>query len=112
MLDKEGIKKYVSLYRDILSEHQIVVTDRDLDNIYHLILLTFNLDDLYDSTDNSGDCIESEKIKRKMISLMPDRQPIALHSIELVFTAMDEEAHTDLSASLARFEIFEYIFAA
>jgi hypothetical protein len=33
MLDKEGIKKYVSLYRDILSEHQIVVTDRDIECI-------------------------------------------------------------------------------
>jgi hypothetical protein len=103
MLDKEGIKKYVSLYRDILSEHQIVVTDRDLDNIYNLILLTFDLDDIYDSIERSGDLIELEKINQKMISLMPDRQQIALHSIELVFTAMDKEAHTDLSASLARY---------
>jgi hypothetical protein len=103
MLDKEGIKKYVSLYRDILSKHQIAVTDLDLDNIYNLILLTFDLDDLYDSIDRSGDLIELETIKQKMISLMPDRQQIALHSIELVFTAMDEEAHTDLSGSLARY---------
>jgi hypothetical protein len=103
MLDKDGIKKYVDLYRDILGKHQIVVDDRDLDNIYNLILLTCDLDDLYDSLDRSGDLIELEKIKHKMISLMPDRQPIALHSIELVFTAMDEEAHADLSLSLARY---------
>jgi hypothetical protein len=103
MLDKEGIKKYVSLYRYILGKHQVFVTDRDLDNIYNLILLTFDLDDLYDSIDNSSDIVELEKIKHKMISLMPDRQPIALHSIELVFTAMDEEVHTDLSGSLARY---------
>jgi hypothetical protein len=103
MLDKEGIKKYVGLYRDILSKHQIVVTDRDLDNIYNLILLTFDLDDLYDSIDRSGNLVELEKIKQEMISLMPDRQPIALHSIELVFKAMDEEVHTDLSGSLARY---------
>lgn len=38
-----------------------------------------------------------------MILLMPDRQPIALNSIELVFAAMDEEAHADLSESLARY---------
>lgn len=103
MLDKEGIKKYVGLYRDILSKHQIVVTDRDLDNIYNLILLTFDLDDLYDSIDHSGNLVELEKIKEEMISLMPDCQPIALHSIDLVFTAMDEEAHADLSGSLARY---------
>jgi hypothetical protein len=50
MLDKEGIKKYVKLYENILSEHNIIVNNEDLDNIYHLILLIANLDDLYDST--------------------------------------------------------------
>ncbi len=136
MLDKEGIKKYVVLYKEILSKRQIVVTDKDLDNIYHLILLTFDLDDLYDSlvdgafpSENrsldslsavgvSLPCLtaeatqteplrersdELEKIEQKMISLMPDRQPIALNSIALVFTAMEEEAHTDLSESLTRY---------
>jgi hypothetical protein len=129
MLDKEGIKKYVILYKDILSKRQIVVTDKDLDNIYHLILLTFDLDDLYDSLvggafppeNRSLDSLsaaeveatqietlckrsdELEKIEQKMISLMPDRQPIALNSIALVFAAMDAEAHADLSESLARY---------
>ncbi len=113
MLDKKGIKKYVSLYPDLLSTHQIIVTDRDLDNIYNLILLTFELDDLYDSIlqrsgsanakDRSPDSIELDKIKQKMISLMPDRHPIALQSIELVFAAMEEEAHADLSESLNRY---------
>jgi hypothetical protein len=110
MLDREGIEKYVSLYRDILSKHQIIVTDEDLNNIYNLILLTFDLDDLYDSIDRSPDSlsavrkqIELDKIKQKMIALMPDCNSIALHSIELVFTAMDREAHNDLSASLNRY---------
>lgn len=103
MLDKEGIKSYVDLYRNILGEHQIIVTDEDLNNIYNLILLTFDLDDLYDSFDRSPDPIELKKIEQKMISLMPDRHPIALHSIELVFVAMDEEAHADLSESLNRY---------
>lgn len=126
MLDKEGIKKYVSLYRDILRKHQIVVTDRDLDNIYHLILLIADLDDLYDSILRAGDPqrqrrgfsndrspnslsetlrerIELEKIEQKMIALMPDRQAIALDSIELIFEAIDEEAHADLSESLTRY---------
>jgi hypothetical protein len=142
MLDKEGIKKYVKLYENILSKHNIIVNDEDLDNIYHLILLISNLDDLYDSIlhsrsvpqETSGFCpgrgyaeannnspdslsaeadatftetlcdrIKLEKIKQQMISLMPDRQPIALNSIELVFAAMDEEAHADLSESLTRY---------
>ena len=114
MLDKKGIKKYVSLYQDILSTHHIIVTDRDLDNIYNLILLTFDLDDLYDSIlqqrsgsanakDRAPDPIELDRIKQKMISLMPDRHPIALNSIDLVFAAMEEEAHADLSTSLNRY---------
>jgi Terpene synthase family 2, C-terminal metal binding len=134
MLDQEGIKKYVKLYKNILNKHNIIVNDQDLDNIYHLILLISNLDDLYDSilhscsvpqerrgfcagrddtnpNDNYPDSlsetlrerIELEKIKQQMISLMPDRQPIALNSIELVFEAMDEEAHADLSESLTRY---------
>jgi hypothetical protein len=127
MLDKEGIKKYVILYKDILSKRQIVVADEDLDNIYQLILLTFDLDDLYDSivggafpsenrsfdslaakadamqTGTLPDRVKLERIKQQMILLMPDRQPIALNSIELVFAAMDEEAHADLSESLSRY---------
>lgn len=104
MLDKKGIKKYVSLYQDILNKHQIFITAEDVHNIYDLILLTFDLDDLYDSIDNSPDRqFEVAKIRQQMIALMPDRHPIALHSIELVFKAMDLEAHTDLSASLTRY---------
>jgi hypothetical protein len=111
MLDKEGIKIYVYLYKNILGEHQIIVTDEDLNNIYNLILLTFDLDDLYDSLgggafppeNRSPNPIELDKIKQKMISLMPDRHPIALHSIELVFTAMEDEAHAELSESLNRY---------
>jgi hypothetical protein len=103
MLDKEGIKKYVMLYEHILSKYQIVVTDEDLHNIYQLILLTFDLDDLYDSTDCFPDLIKIAKIKQAMISLMPDRHSIALNSIDLVFAAMEEEAHADLSESLNRY---------
>ena len=43
------------------------------------------------------------KIKQAMISLMPERHPIALNSIDLVFEAMEEEAHSDLSGSLNRY---------
>ena len=134
MLDKEGIKKYVMLYDQILRDHQIVVTDEDLHNIYQLILLTFALDDLYDSIlhsrsvpqerrgfcagrgyANANECspdslsetlrkrIKVAKIKQAMISLMPERHPIALNSIDLVFEAMEEEAHSDLSGSLNRY---------
>jgi hypothetical protein len=130
MLDKEGIKKYVMLYDQILRDHQIIVTDKDLQNIYQLILLTFDLDDLYDSIEYSPDAlsvlatanpqikvehifprrieklperIKIEKIKQAMISLMPAHNLIALNSIDLVFEAMEEEAHTDLSGSLHRY---------
>jgi hypothetical protein len=130
MLDKEGIKKYVMLYDHILRDYQLVVTDEDLHNIYQLILLTFDLDDLYDSIEYSPDSlsvlatanphvkvehispkrieklterIKIEKIKQAMISLMPAHHSIALNSIDLVFEAMEEEAHTDLSESLHRY---------
>jgi hypothetical protein len=103
MLDKEGIKKYVMLYDRILRDHQIVVTAEDIHNIYQLILLTFDLDDLYDSIECSPDRIKVAKIKQAMILLMPDCHSIALNSINLVFEAMEEEAHTDLSESLHRY---------
>jgi hypothetical protein len=58
---------------------------------------------LYDSVDNLPDRqVELAKIRHQMISLMPDRHPIALHSIELVFEAVDVEDHADLSESLTR----------
>ncbi len=100
MLDKEGIKNYVRLYRNILSKHQIVISDEDLNNIYKLIVLTFELDDLYDSVNRIPDKVELEEIRKGMIALMPNSHPIALTSIELVFKAMDDEAHSDLSKSL------------
>jgi hypothetical protein len=103
MLDKEGIEKYVMLYNYILRNHQIIVTEEDLHNIYQLILLTFDLDDLYDSITYSPDLIKIAKIKQAMIYLMPAHHLIALNSIDLVFEAMEEEAHTDLSGSLHRY---------
>jgi hypothetical protein len=103
MLDKEGIEKYVMFYKQILCDHQLVVSDEDLHNIYQLILLTFDLDDLYDSIECVHDRSKIAKIKQAMISLMPNRDSIALNSIDLVFEAMEAEAHTDLSASLHRY---------
>lgn len=103
MLDKAGIKEYVLLYEHILRDHQIVVTSEDLHNIYQLILLTFDLDDLYDSTECLPDKSKIAKIKQAMVSLMPDRHSIALNSIDLVFEAMEEESHADLSQSLHRY---------
>jgi hypothetical protein len=103
MLDKKGIEKYVMLYGQILRDYQIVVTEEDLHNIYRLILLTFDLDDLYDSIACSPDLIKIAKIKQAMIFLMPAHHSIALNSIDLVFEAMAEEAHTDLSESLHRY---------
>lgn len=100
MLDRERIKNYVRLFRKILSKHQIVVTDEDLNNLYNLIALTFELDDLYDSRNNCPDPIELAKIRKGMISLMPNRHPISLNAVELVFKAMNEEANSDLSNSL------------
>jgi hypothetical protein len=103
MLDKAEIKEYVLLYDRILRDHQIVVASEDLNNIYQLILLTFDLDDLYDSTECPPDKSKIAKIKQAMILLMPDRHSIALNSIDLVFEAMEEEAHSDLSESLNRY---------
>ncbi len=100
MIDREGIKNYVRLFRKILSKHQIVVTNEDLDNLYNLIVLTFELDDLYDSGNNCPDLNELEKIRKSMISLMPSH-PISLNAVEIVFKAMDEEANSDLSKSLS-----------
>ncbi len=103
MLDKEGIRYYVKIYNEILKNHKIFVAEKDLVNIYKLIVLTFELDDLYDSTKQLPSETGLNKIKKEMISLMPNNHPIALYSIELVFKAMEEEAQCDLSESLTRY---------
>jgi hypothetical protein len=103
MVNKEEVKNYVRLYRDILNQHQILVGDGDLNNIYHLIMLTFKLDDLYDSESNSPSPLEIERIKKAMISLMPNSHPIGLNAIELLFKSMNDEANMDLSQSLTQY---------
>jgi len=100
MLDQEGIKNYVTLYGEILNRHQITASDDDLNKIYNLILLIFKLDDLYDSANDVPDQVELNEIREEMIALMPNCHPIAMNAIQIVFTAMHDEAHSDLSQSL------------
>ncbi|NBD33902.1 MAG: hypothetical protein GVY17_13295 [Cyanobacteria bacterium] len=103
MLDQEGIKHYVKLYKDILKRYKITISDEDINNIYQIILLTFQLDDLYDSFNGTPNPVALEKIRQSMISLMPNCHPIAMNAIDLVFKAMSDEAQSDLSQSLTNY---------
>lgn len=92
-MDRKSIYNYVKLYKQILNRHQILLDQRDLTNIYHLTLLVFQLDDLYD-------CIEqyppSKKkladIKTAMIALMPNDNLIGIQAIASVFQGMQDES--------------------
>ena len=88
-MNKESILSYVKLYKNILDKHQIFLSERDLSNIYQLILLVFELDDLYDVVRQYPP--KDRKlvhIKKAMISLMPNHHPLGLQAISLVFKAM------------------------
>ena len=92
-MNQEAILNYVKLYQGILERQQIFLGGRDLDNIYRLILLVFDLDDLYDRVEqyppSKGILAE---LKTAMISLIPERNPIGLKAITSVFQAMQDES--------------------
>lgn len=92
-MNREIIFSYVKLYQQILERHQIFLEEKDLDSIYRLILLVFELDDLYDRIEQyppGKDKLAS--IKKAMISLMPGRNPIGLQAIALTFQGMQDES--------------------
>ena len=100
-MNKDSILSYVKLYQTILAKHQILLCDQDLSNIYQLILLVFELDDLYDIV---GQYPPSEHqlatIKTAMISLIPNHHSIGLQAIAIVFKAMNDESLLKANQSL------------
>lgn len=101
--NKQSILNYVGIYKDILKEYQIAISEEDSNNIYNLILLIFELDDLYDNRNKSPEKEELERIKQKMLGLMPDNSSIALKTIESFFQSMKDELYLDSSQSLDRY---------
>lgn len=100
-MNKDIILSYVKLYKNILDKHQILLCDRDLSNIYQLIVLVFELDDLYDVVEQSSPSqARLTEIKNAMLSLMPDSDYISLQAVESVFRAMKEESLLSKSKSL------------
>ena len=100
-MNKNSILSYVKLYNNILDKHQIFLSERDLSNIYQLILLVFELDDLYDVVPQcSPNHHKLAKIKTAMISLMPNHHPLGLQAIAVVFEAMKDESLLKANQSL------------
>lgn len=92
-MNKDSILGYVKLYKNILDKHQIFLDEQDLSNIYQLILLVFELDDLYDLAEQYlPSHHQLAAIKTAMISLMPDNHLFGLKAITLVFKAMKDES--------------------
>ncbi|MBE9047536.1 hypothetical protein IQ255_24560 [Pleurocapsales cyanobacterium LEGE 10410] len=92
-MDQKIILNYVKLYQHLLERHQILLDDQDLNNIYHLILLVFKLDDLYDRPElNPPSPAKLAKIKTAMTSLMPDYNSLGLQAIDSVFRGMQDES--------------------
>lgn len=92
-MNKESISKYVKVYQDILDKYQIKLSAQDLDRIYQLILLVFELDDLYDIAEQfPPNQARLTKIKDAMLSLMPERDYISLQAVETVFQSMEKES--------------------
>ena len=104
-MNQKIILNYVKLYQHILERHQIFLNDRDLDNIYQLIVLVFELDDLYDRAELSPPSrAKLAKIDTAMTSLMPDSS-IGRDAIASVFRGMQDESklRSALTLSLKRY---------
>ncbi len=102
-MNKDSILGYVQLYKSILDKHQIFLSEKDLSNIYQLILLVFKLDDLYDVVHQYPANHHKHKlanIKTAMMSLMPNNHPLGLQAIALVFKAMKDESLLKANQSL------------
>ena len=100
-MNKDSILSYVKLYKNILDKHQILLCENDLSNIYQLILLVFELDDLYDVVGIApGRDLRLANIKKAMISLMPNNNPIGYDTIALFFKAMKDESLLKAKPSL------------
>ena len=100
-MNKDSILSYVKLYKNILDKHQILLCEQDLSNIYQLILLVFELDDLYDVVGLASATHDRlANIKKAMISLMPNNHPIGLEAMAVVFQAMKDECLLKANQSL------------
>jgi hypothetical protein len=102
-MNKDSVLGYVKLYQRILDKYQIKLSEEDLRNIYNLIELVFELDDLYDLVGRSFNYHELAKIKTTMIALMPNNNPIGLSAIEVLFQAMKDESSLKLNESLTQY---------
>ncbi|GAB4365707.1 MAG: hypothetical protein Kow00121_02500 [Elainellaceae cyanobacterium] len=102
-VDQATIQNYVVLFEEILSKHHIHASKADLANIYQLVLLTFKLDDYYDSSHGFNQPRELETIQQSMITLMPCQDEIAINAIEQLFQGMVAEKQLDFSQSFQQY---------
>ena len=102
-MDKHSVLSCVKLYKNILDKYHIILSEEDLHNIYDLIALVFELDDLYDVLGKSPNPHQLDQIKTAMIALMPNNHPIGLSAIELVFQAMKDESLLEFSLYLTEY---------
>jgi hypothetical protein len=103
MININSIQKYIKLYQDIVGKYKIIISEQDLNNLYQLALLIFELDNLFDENDNYPSQEELEAIKNKMVALIPNGNLIGLQAIDFLFKAMDAEQKIDLNKSLTQY---------
>ena len=105
-MNKDSILSYVKLYQNILEGHKIFLDEQNLEHIYQLILLVFELDDLYDHPEFYPPREPKlAKIKRAMTSLIPNSNLMGIQAIASVFRAMEDESllTADPTLSLERY---------
>lgn len=102
-MNKDNVLGYVKLYQHILDKYHLNLAEEDFKNIYRLVELVFELDDLYDIVGKQLNSHELNKIKQEMIDLMPNNHPIGLSAIETIFQSMKDESSLDLSKSLTKY---------
>jgi hypothetical protein len=103
MVNINSIQSYIKLYQGIVKKYQITISEQDLNNLYELALLIFELDNLFDNSDRYPSEEELKAIETKMIALIPNKNPIGLQAIEFLFKAMIAERNISSSKSLAQY---------
>ncbi len=106
-INKIKIHNYIQGYGNTLKALNITVSEQDQNNIYRLILLLGELDDLYDQkyhqkVHNFGRARELQKIRDEMTALIPESS-LKQKTLDSLFESMVNEANNQQHSSLGQY---------
>lgn len=101
-IDQIKIHNYIQAYGKTLKNLNLAISEQEQQNIYLLIILLGELDDLYDNQEREITPLELQKIKQKMLAVIPDSL-LRQKTIDSLFESMLMEAKNQQHSSLAQY---------